>query len=477
MPYGRRWPAVCSRSLLAALLASAAGPGSAAAGAAERTEPAPDTGSAASADDGAAASLELFRTGVESEERFDEDLERARALRDTREYVDALRILEDLLGRVRTKHGQWDMRNVAVLAELGRVQQALGNLRPADGLYRQALHVTRVNQGLHDLSQVDILQDLTEVQVELGDYETANQIQEYALYIQQRTHGQGSPATLPGLYRLAEWWRRTGNIFSARALYEQAVRIIEANYGPRDIRLVDALHGIAGTYRQERYPTRPLVAPEENDFTVTSQTGGMGAMGAQTPFVDDTRMRLNHYGQGEEALLRIVEIVDGQPGVTPRERAQARLELGDWYIVFDKWSAAFEAYAEVRELLLEAGWDPSRLEEFFGRPTRLVFPIPEPPRRPGPGSPMVAMQGYVEVVYDVSERGRVGRVDVVDSRPDGLLDFRTRKAIRSARFRPRFEDGEAVATEDMRYRHEFVYFEAPEESGPGEETAAQQGGN
>ena len=50
------------------------------------------------------------------------------------------------------------------------------------------------------------------------------------------------------------------------------------------------------------------------------------------------------------------------------------------------------------------------------------------------------------------------RADVVAADPEGLMDFRTRKAIKAARFRPRFEAGEPVETTGVEYRHEFVYY-------------------
>lgn len=455
MSYGRCRLHVCSRSLLLTLLALA---GAASTG----------TAHARTAAD-ASAALEMFRTGQESDEAFDRDLGIARLDRLTGEYVDAMRALEDLLDRVRDEHGPWDMRNVVVLTEIAGVQRDLGNLDQAVGLYNEALHVNRVNQGLHDVTQVDILEQVAEVQVELGDFETANQIKEYAFYVQERTHGAGSPAVLAGLYRLASWWRQTGNLFSARALYEQAIGIVEANFGPDDIRLVDALRGLASTYRQERYPTRPLLTPEQNEFSFSSGPTPMG--GASPIYAEDSRVRLNRYGDGQEALERIVRIVDAHAGSTARERAQARMDLADWYLVFDKWTSAFETYARARELLEADGWDAARMDELFGEPSPLVFPLPEPPRRPD--APAMARSGYVQLVYDVGVRGRVRAVDVVASDPEGLMDFRTRKALRGARFRPRFEDGEPVATEDVEYRHEFVYYGRPEDPDR-EETPADE---
>lgn len=417
------------------------------------------------------ASLELFRAGIEADDAFELELDRARIQRANTEFVDAIRTLEDLRDQVLDDHGQWDMRNVVVLTELASVHKALGNFQRAIGIYQEAVHLNRVNQGLHDVTQVEILEDLSDVHTQLGDFEAANQLQEYAFYVLERTYGRGSPAILPGLYRLATWYRRTGNIYSARALYQQAIAIIEVNFGPEDSRLIDALHGFAATFRQERYPTRPLISPQgEEDIQFATVRGGFGN---QSGLYEDARLRqMNRYGDGEQALLRVVRVVDGNAASTPRERVQARMDLGDWYIVFDKWTAAFEAYANARALMDESEWDAERIDSFFGAPTPLVFPLPEGPRRANYGSGAAPKEGFVDLVYDVTDRGRVRRIDVAASEPPGLMDFRTRKAIKAARFRPRFENGVPANTLGVEYRHAFVYFERPEDAQPTVETAA-----
>ena len=417
------------------------------------------------------ASLELFRAGIEADDAFELELDRARIQRANTEFVDAIRTLEDLREQVLDDHGQWDMRNVVVLTELASVHKALGNFQQAIGIYQEAVHLNRVNQGLHDVTQVEILEDLSDVHTQLGDFEAANQLQEYAFYVLERTYGRGSPAILPGLYRLASWYRRTGNIYSARALYQQAIAIVEVNFGPEDSRLIDALHGLAATFRQERYPTRPLISPQgDDDIQFATARGGFGN---QSGLYEDARLRqMNRYGDGEQALLRVVNLVDGNAASTPRERVQARMDLADWYIVFDKWTAAFEAYASARTVMDENKWDAERIDSFFGEPTPLVFPLPEPPRRAGYASGAAPREGYVDLVYDVTDRGRVRRIDVAASEPPGLMDFRTRKAIKAARFRPRFEDGVPANTLGVEYRHAFVYFERPEDAPPAVETAA-----
>lgn len=373
------------------------------------------------------------------------------------DLLDAARTLETALERIEDDYGIWDQRNVTALTELGAVQAALGRIDEAIGSYEQALHVNRVNQGLHDLTQLDILDDLTELSVAARNWEQANQLQEYAFYVQQRQYGPGSSRLVPGLYRLAHWYRRTGAVFQARALYEHALEVLEASYGPDDVRLIDALQGIALTYRLERYPIATLAQrDQENAFTFST--------GAQPGDISlaDARTAVNRYGEGEQALARIVEIHDANPDAVAREKAEALLDLGDWYLIFDKWSSAFDVYARARHLLAADGWDEARIAGLFNEPMPLVFPLPDPPSPPSYASSATEQRGFVDLVYDVTDRGRVSAVDVVAAEPEGLMDFRTRKAIKAARFRPRFEAGEPVATNDIQYRHSFVYFSRPD---------------
>jgi outer membrane biosynthesis protein TonB len=62
------------------------------------------------------------------------------------------------------------------------------------------------------------------------------------------------------------------------------------------------------------------------------------------------------------------------------------------------------------------------------------------------------------MAYTVTERGQVQKLKTVASEPPDLMDFKVRKAMRHARFRPRIEAGVAVSTPNLIYRHRFQYF-------------------
>ena len=64
--------------------------------------------------------------------------------------------------------------------------------------------------------------------------------------------------------------------------------------------------------------------------------------------------------------------------------------------------------------------------------------------------------------YDVSDRGQVAAVRVTEANPTGLIDFRMRRYVRLARFRPRFESGKPAGALALTYRHNFTYTESEE---------------
>lgn len=55
------------------------------------------------------------------------------------------------------------------------------------------------------------------------------------------------------------------------------------------------------------------------------------------------------------------------------------------------------------------------------------------------------VEGYVTVVYDISNEGQVINLVVVESEPKGVFDESAIAAVSSWRFNPRVEAGQAVA--------------------------------
>ena len=369
----------------------------------------------------------------------------------TREYADAEQALTRSIALIEQRADRYDPELIEPLTLLGDALDAEGEFEKSLDAYGRAIHLTRINEGLHAPSQVDVVYKEAAVLLEMGEPSKANDRQEYAYEVLLRSYGPGNPDLIPGLYKLADWYRRTNNVFAARGMYEHAVRVLDRVYGVTDPRLVPALRGVAETYRIERFPPVDAGLHGESELI----TGNDNSTQTTVPATHT----VNRFTDGEEALRRIADIYNANPNSDPEDEALAILELADWYLLFDKWSRAAPLYSHVRELLRdEAGYTPDRLVPLFGQPNPLYLALPDGPVPPPPNLRGPRTEGYVEVGYTVDDRGLVGDLTTIGSQPQGLLDFKVRKALRMARFRPRFDGEVPVITKNLKYRHTFSYF-------------------
>jgi len=334
---------------------------------------------------------------------------------------------------------------VRPLTLLGDAQAAQGRLDEALDSYQRALHLNRVNAGLVSPEQVEIVYREAEVLKRAGNYEAANDREEYAYFVLTQAYDNYDTRLLPGVYHLAGWYGRTGNIFSARALYEHALRILEANGRDDSLEAIPALTGLAQTYRLERFP--PFYLADGSDAIYSSTLSG-----GREPVA----VGVNNFPAGEEALQRIVAIHRAQESPDPVAVAEAMLDLADWYLMFDKQSRAVPLYGHVWERLAAIeGYD---VASRFAEPELLYFPRPSDPRPPPLEERGEEASGYVDLRYEITDSGYVRRLDTLASEPEGLMDFRVRKSMRLARYRPMLVDGVPVSRDAVEYRYEFSYY-------------------
>ncbi len=372
------------------------------------------------------------------------------------EYIEAERALTKGIESLERTLPRYDMQLVKPLALLGDAQFGKGDFDAARETYSQAVHITRVNDGLHTPEQVPLVYKEAEALAAAGQADVANGRQEYAYETLLRAYGPTSEALVPGMYALADWYVRSYNIYSARELYAHAVDTLTRIHGPDSPELVVPLRGIAETYRQERFP--PYIAPAQQEkVTVQLQTYQM------SPGLQERSLIVNRYSDGERALGQIIKILNDDPDTPRLDVVKAVLDLADWHLLFEKDDRAFELYERVQALMVsDAGLAPEEVATYFGSPTPLYVPMPPNPEAPPPALRHRATEGYVDLGYTVTERGKVTALETLGADPPGLLDIKVRRAMRIARFRPRFEDGKPVATEQLKYRHSFIYYPASE---------------
>ena len=379
------------------------------------------------------------------------------------EHVDAINTIEAVIDRIERRSNRYDLALVAPLLVLGDALAGVGDSEGALGAYDRALHITRIGRGLHHPSQVTAVYRQAALLAERGRVREANGRHEYAYRMLLRNYGKDDPALLPGLFKLADWYLSTYNIFSARALYEHAAAVATQQLPPEHPVRIRALRWLAATYRVERFPP----------YRALDRRRRSGRSGADNPFayVDATyggirKSSINRFSRGESALIEVVTLLQARDDVKVIEVANAMLELGDWFLLFEKKPRAFTLYRKVWELL-EA--NRGLLASTFGAPSPLYLPMPNDPPRPARALGD-ARDGVVEFSIDVNAAGLVTNVEMLRSEPGNLMDAQVRRAVRHARYRPTFDGKEPQATADLRVVHNFTYYPS------GAETSANNAG-
>jgi TonB family protein len=370
---------------------------------------------------------------------------------DAQEYASAVDWLQQRIDHIEQSSHRFDDRLIRPLTLLGDAFTGMGDHDAALGHYQRAVHLTRVNHGLTAPGQVAIVYREAGAYKALGEYQEANSREEYAYHVLSRAHDPLDEAMLPGIYHLARWYQSTNNVFAARALYEQAVAILDTHGKAHTDAAIPALQGVALSYRLERFP-RFYSTDLEAGSTI------IPASSMQQP------VSVNNFPAGEAALQRVIQIRQAAAQADPVAVAESVLDLADWYTLFDKSQRAEPLYGHAWELMSTV--ETFDAASYFAEPRLLYYPAPSAPSPPPAEARGEPITGFVEVAFDVTDDGQVRSLDTVASEPDGLMDFRVRKSLRLARYRPMLVDGVPVAKARHTYRHEFPYY-APRPAEPG----------
>jgi tetratricopeptide (TPR) repeat protein len=367
-------------------------------------------------------------------------------------YFEAEESFRRALKIVEAREGGFAIDIIRPLLGLGATYAAAGQHEDAAVQLRRALDVSRKIDGLFNPAQIEILEPLIKSYVALEQERDAEREREYALRIAEVSFGKDDVRMLPALARGARWYEEGERYFGARQLHHRSINIIAKSHGEKksdeikDIRMVAPLRGIARAYRMEYlYGGKVWNDDERADVPLVSTRSSVGG-----PQLTD---------EGRKSLERALEILKEAPEGTAAQRGEVLVELGDWYWTTNNEKKAFENYKEAwRELSVPGGTGTSMLETpvqiFYESPTGALH---KPPARMDEFDRFV-----VDVDFTVTPAGkvadaRVAESDATDKRKDSVV-----KALKDARYRPRFANGEPVETKDVRFREE-LYFKKKKE--------------
>jgi tetratricopeptide (TPR) repeat protein len=371
---------------------------------------------------------------------------------DIGDYSGALSPAEEILEQTKQEFGDDDPRIVPDLNALAEIQLELGEYRLAEGNYLrsisilesqtkkfslgliepyhglgkayigagdygaavtvldQARYISRRNFGLFNLDQVDILDDQTIALISLGDTLGAQALQRDRLNYAVRTHGKGNPEVLPYHYDLAAYYSRSRMKNRAWEQYQQAL----------------AIESITG---------------KEDDPALLPTLRAILALNMGTR---DT---------GKEAL-QIRAILDNNPPQNSLEKALSLTSLGDWHLA--RLAARDEAFRYYRAAYSAAS--PEEQEFIFAAPTMVDFVAPIGKFRGRKNKQKRFSIGDITLELRVTAEGTAEDVVVVSANPSGVAEPVFLERMGKTNFRPRFDNGEPIATPRVRIHHRFWYF-------------------
>ena len=101
--------------------------------------------------------------------------------------------------------GAYDLRQIELLEDLGRFSQSSGEHRQALVLFKQALHLARINQGLYHESQISIVDDIISAEIALQNWEEVNNFYAYQEHLYLRLYDTEDSRLEAGLRKVSAW--------------------------------------------------------------------------------------------------------------------------------------------------------------------------------------------------------------------------------------------------------------------------------
>jgi TonB family protein len=346
------------------------------------------------------------------------------------------------------------------LAASGRHAEAIPHLD-------RALLINRRSFGLFDGGQQNVLRQLGESLLKTGRAAEAERHVNYLMQIGERTYGRRDPRQVPILCFAGSWHAETGNYSAARLIFRHAIDIVDKKLGPQDPASVEPLRQLANTYLQELYVSTLGIRTQSRERMPTDADGSSNDQKPINPRYLSS--------DGEKALDRALKILASQPPSANDTLVATLIQMGDWYQVKHQTEKAMGYYRRAAALnkskvstndsIATSPASPQAAPLSF--PVRVYYPTPLLATRNVTLPAEQVDERFVEVQFTVSGAGDVQNAKVTEQNGTSRQASEALQAIRAARFRPKFVDGEPVETTGMTNREVFRTRKLPPEAASG----------
>ena len=354
---------------------------------------------------------------------------------------------------------------IEVQHSLGMLQQQAGNHRQALASLQGALQAVRVNEGLYSMSQIAILEAIIDSHVAIGARDELRRNYEYLFWLYQRNFGDSNAGLVPVIKRVGQWYFDLYNfsppnttvepLIAADDLYTKALSILPEDGPSRD--RVDILYKVAVI---NHHVAEDVLDPMLSHVEIRE---AMIPHGRGSPYLNETAVRQYYADQsfykGKRSLQRIVKTYEATLPASVTDYARALVFLGDWLTVQRRVLEGARKYRQAWTALDSYDADQALVDELFGEPQ----PIEQLPV-PGEAEQEIGADSYyADALLDVPETGWPNniRIQAIHPSDETTLIRRAKRGIAATRYRPRYHDGQPVATTDVSLRFVFKHKDQP----------------
>jgi tetratricopeptide (TPR) repeat protein len=346
--------------------------------------------------------------------------------------------------------GAYSPELVPELRNLGAAYFADGEYPDAIETFGRAIHLLRVNEGLNTHAQTGMVEQVIEAYIAMGDFIAADDQHEYLYRIRRANLSPGDPEMLAAVEQYADWHRaaylgqldryRYPRIVDLFDLYGEMADAVEEESGGLSRAM---LHYLEGKFRSEYMLSVYPGEKEEGLQVEASQRDDID-------LPDLTKLRFSafrkdNYRNGLRSIRSMEEVIEQSPDGTPRELADIRVRLGDWYQWHRRYAQAISAYEDAWAMMADQPDGEQWLKATFSVPLELPSQVIFQPGR----MPLrLYHAAEVRARFVVSRHGEAEEIEILSPGSEENQPAVTRgfKYLRDMRFRPRLEGGEVVAS-------------------------------
>lgn len=360
---------------------------------------------------------------------------------------------------------------------IGEASFSLGNLLAENGepeealkAFEHSLQVLRVNHGLYDLQQVPVLRAMIRQHILRQNISSAHDLQEALFNLLSRYHGRATLNQVPALLEWADW---NVSMFLLQGGVNPAPITVDSDQ--LRMRLHDPRLGLAYANYKSVLTILQAEAPVDDPRLVTTERKLAALNFMLNRNVQDVAARLSsyfapskdfnspiqileqanaaHFLDGSSALRRAIAYSYNAPEPDYDAIAARMMELGDWYLLFDRRSAALDIYEDALKVMESASLSDEAVERIMSPGMPVQTPDADYLMRPANSD---VFAGFIDVQFELSKFGMATNPRVIgSSSADKRIEKELLRTIRNCKFRPKFVAGTPVNEEQVQLRYYY----------------------